>query len=102
MVPREDAERRMKGPCCKGWSVYVLLCRSTHLYTGITNDIGKRLKEHEKGTGSRFVRSRMPFRLVRTIPCSSGSEARKLEYRIKKLSRQKKMAFLDLADDQPT
>lgn len=76
--------------------MYVLLCRGTHLYTGITNDIGRRLKEHEQGTGSRFVRSRLPFRLVWAMPCSSGSEARSLEYRIKRLPRRKKMEFLGL------
>ncbi len=92
----------MSDPAGKRWCVYILLCRSTHLYTGITNDIGKRLKEHEQGTGSRFVRSRLPFTLIRTIPCSSGREARSLEHLIKKLSRKKKMGFLGLADDQLT
>jgi len=92
----------MSDPDGKGWCVYILLCRSTYLYTGITKDIGKRLKEHEQGTGSRFVRSRLPFTLIRTIPCSSGREARSLEYQIKQLSRQKKMGFLGLAGDHLT
>jgi len=83
----------------KDWCVYVLLCRNTHLYTGITNDIGKRLKEHKRGTGSRFVRSHLPFRLVWTMPCGSGSEARSLEFRIKRLPRKKKMEFLGLGAD---
>jgi putative endonuclease len=86
----------MSRPDRKEWCVYVLLCRDTHLYTGITNDIRRRLKEHEQGTGSRFVRSRLPFRLVWTVPCSSGGEARSLEYRIKRLSRKKKMEFFGL------
>lgn len=90
----------MSVPKGKAWCVYVLLCRSTHLYTGSTNDIAKRLKQHEQGTGSRFVRSHLPFRLVRTIPCRSGREARQLESRIKKLSRKKKEGLLGLADSQ--
>ncbi|NJD55105.1 MAG: GIY-YIG nuclease family protein [Nitrospirae bacterium] len=81
----------------KEWCVYVLLCRDTHLYTGITNDIRRRLKEHEKGVGSRFVRSHLPFKLVWTTPCRSGREARSLECRIKRLPRKKKMEFLGLA-----
>ena len=89
----------MSDPDGKGWCVYILLCRSTYLYTGITKDIGKRLKEHEQGTGSRFVRSRLPFTLVRTMPCSSSREARSLEHRIKKMSRKKKTEFLGLADN---
>jgi len=91
----------MSDPDSKRWYVYILLCRSTHLYTGITTDIGKRLKEHEQGTGSRFVRSRLPFTLMRIIPCGSGREARSLEYGIKKLSRKKKMEFLGPCIDPP-
>jgi putative endonuclease len=92
----------MSYPDIKGWRVYILLCRSAYLYTGINNDIGKRLKDHEQGTGSRFVHSHLPFRVIRTIPCSSDRAARSLEYRIKKLSRKKKMSFLGLAGDHLT
>jgi predicted GIY-YIG superfamily endonuclease len=45
------------------------------------------------------VRSRLPFRLVWTAPCSSGGEASSLEYRIKKLPRKKKMEFLGIGAD---
>ena len=80
----------------KDWCVYVLRCRNDALYTGITNNLAKRLREHEKGTGSKFVRAWSPFELVKVIPCSEASEARKLECFIKGLTRQRKLEYLGL------
>jgi putative endonuclease len=78
------------------WCVYVLKCRNNYLYIGLTNDIEKRLKDHERGTGSKFVRSHQPFELVKTIPCNNSAEARSLEANIKKLKRNRKIQVLDL------
>lgn len=78
------------------WYVYILKCRNNYLYTGLTNNIEKRLKEHERGTGSKFVRSHKPFELLKTVPCENASEARSLEYRLKRLKRSAKIEFLGL------
>jgi ribonuclease HI len=78
------------------WCVYVLNCSNGSLYTGITNDLAQRLKQHEQGKGSKYVRSWRPFELVRTISCKDAAEARKLEYELKKLTRKEKIAALDL------
>lgn len=78
------------------WSVYVLKCRNNFLYTGLTNNLEKRLKEHERGTGSKFVRSHKPFELIKTIPCENASEARRLEYKLKRLKRSAKIESLGL------
>lgn len=78
------------------WCVYVLKCRGNYLYIGLTNNIDKRLKEHERGTGSKFVRSRRPFELVKTIPCKNAKEARSLEANLKRLKRSKKIEVLGL------
>ena len=43
------------------WRAYVLKCRNNYLYIGITNDIGRRLKEPEQRTGSKFVRTWRPL-----------------------------------------
>jgi len=80
----------------ENWCVYVLKCRNNSLYTGITNNIEKRLKEHEQGRGSKFVRSWRPFELVKTIPCKTAGEARRLEYDLKKLTRREKIDALEL------
>ena len=73
------------------WCLYVLSCRNGYLYTGITNNLQKRLASHEKGTGSKFVRSQRPFELLKAIYCKDESEARKLEYSFKKLKRSDKL-----------
>jgi putative endonuclease len=78
----------------KNWCVYILQCRNSFLYTGITNNLEKRLREHEMGRGSKFVRAWRPFLLVKTIPCINEKEARALEYQIKRLKRSKKLLLL--------
>ncbi len=78
------------------WCVYVLKCRNNYLYIGITNNLIRRLKEHEQGTGSKFVRAWRPFELVRIISCRDGKEARTLEYQLKRLKRNKKMEILGI------
>jgi ribonuclease HI len=78
------------------WCVYVLNCRNGSLYTGITNDLTQRLKQHERGKGSKYVRSRRPFELLKTISCKDAGEARSLEYDLKRLTRKEKIAALDL------
>lgn len=80
----------------ENWCVYLLRCRNNSLYTGMTNNIERRLKEHEQGRGSKFVRSWRPFELVKTIPCKDSGEARRLEYDLKKLTRKEKFARLGL------
>jgi predicted GIY-YIG superfamily endonuclease len=73
-----------------GWLVYLLRCRDGSLYTGITNDLPKRLKFHAAGKASRYTRSRLPVRLAYTEPQPSKSRALKREAAIKKLSRRQK------------
>ena len=80
----------------ESWSVYVLKCRNNYIYIGLTNDINKRLKEHERGRGSKFVRSRRPFELVKIIHCENAGEARSLEYDLKRLERNRKIEVLNL------
>lgn len=78
------------------WRVYVLRCRNNSLYIGITNNLEKRIEKHKLGIGSKFVRSWRPFELVKTIPCENAGEAKRLEYDLKRLSREKKIEVLEL------
>ena len=80
------------------WCVYVLRCRGNYLYIGSTNNLTRRLSEHENGTGSKFVRSRRPFEVAKVIPCEMEREARQLEYRLKRLKRKAKVALLSLEE----
>ena len=80
------------------WIVYILKCRNNYLYTGITNNLEKRLKEHKEGRGSKFVRAWRPFELAKILSCSNSTEARQWEYKIKKMKRAKKLEFLGIKE----
>jgi predicted GIY-YIG superfamily endonuclease len=73
-----------------GWLVYMLRCRDGSLYTGITNDLDRRLRAHETGRGARYTRSRLPVALVYREPQPNRSAALKREAAIKRLSRAAK------------
>ena len=87
MTAKAATTRRQPKP---GWIVYLLRCRDGSLYTGITNDLSKRLKVHAAGKASRYTRSRLPVSLAYTEPQPSKSRALKREAAIKKLSRRQK------------
>lgn len=78
------------------WIVYMLRCADGSLYTGITTDVARRLKQHNAGTASRCTRSRRPVFLVHTEAHASRSLALKREAAIKRLSRQRKLAMIRL------
>ena len=78
------------------WLVYIIKCADKSLYTGITNNLKKRLLDHKIGIGSKYVRSRLPFELVYTEKASSKENALKREFEIKRLSRDKKLELLGL------
>lgn len=77
------------------WWVYLLECRDGSLYCGCTNDLDHRLAVHAAGRGSRYVRSRLPFRLALSIPVDDRSHALRLERAIKKMSHSAKRALAD-------
>ncbi len=79
----------------KKWFVYILRCVDGVYYTGMTNDIERRFREHESGKGCKFTRGRLPVRLVYTEECPSRSEAHKRELKIKPLTRQKKEQLIE-------
>lgn len=73
-----------------GWVVYLLRCSDDSLYCGITNDVERRVKMHNSGNGSAYVRSRLPARLVYSEPAKNRSQASKREYEIKQLKKSQK------------
>jgi putative endonuclease len=78
----------------KPWLVYMLRCSDGSLYTGITNDLPKRLKAHAAGKASRYTRSRLPVRLAHQEPQPTKSRALKREAAIKKLTRREKTKLI--------
>ena len=65
-------------------------CNDSSIYTGICNNLNRRLDTHAKGKGSKYVRTRLPFKLIYTEKCLSRSKALKREIEIKKLNKKNK------------
>jgi len=77
------------------WSVYMVRCKDGSLYTGITTDIAKRIAAHNGGKGAAYTRSRRPVELVWKRKMATGTAARKLEAKLKQLSKAEKERMLD-------
>ena len=73
------------------YSCYILKCSDGSYYCGISNNVTRRVLVHNRGKGSKYVRSRLPAVLVYTEECGSKSDALKRERQIKSMSRQKKV-----------
>lgn len=75
--------------------VYILECSDKTLYCGWTNDLEKRLHEHNEGkNGAKYTRGRRPVKLVYQEPCLTRSDALKREREIKGLTRLKKLRLI--------
>lgn len=75
--------------------VYIVECSDGSLYTGITTDVERRVLEHNYSFKSaKYTRSRRPVKLVYSKLVGTRSAASKEEYRIKKLSRSKKLDII--------
>ena len=72
------------------WYVYILRCGDGTLYTGITDDVDRRLAVHRAGKGAKYTRGRGPLEVVYTQEVPDKSAALKREIAIKKLTRQEK------------
>lgn len=73
------------------WSVYMVECSDGTIYTGVSNNVSKRILTHNEGKGAKYTKTRLPVVLKWSVECLNKSEAFKLEYRIKKLSRKQKL-----------
>ena len=79
----------------KKWCVYILECGDGSFYTGVTNDVNKRMKAHADGKGSKCVRRKGFKELLRVKECVDKSDACKCECVIKKLPRNEKLGWFD-------
>ncbi|MBQ7769187.1 MAG: GIY-YIG nuclease family protein [Oscillospiraceae bacterium] len=79
----------------KQWLVYILQCGDGTLYTGITDDLPRRLEMHRAGKGAKYTRGRAPLTLVYRENALSYSDALKREYRIKQLPRTEKLKLIE-------
>lgn len=89
-----DDYREDKKMTEKQWLVYILECRDGTLYTGITDDLPRRLSVHGTPRGAKYTRGRGPFILRFTESCDSYSQALRREYAIKKMTKQQKETLI--------
>ena len=81
--------------------MYLLRCADDSLYCGWTVDVDKRVKAHTAGRASRYTASRRPVALAAAWEIPTHTEARRLEARIKRLSRAEKLELVRLALPPP-
>ena len=88
------------------WYLYLVRCGDGSLYTGISTDVERRMQEHLNvngaGRGAKFLRGKQPLQLVYQIAVTDRSKASRLEYVVKKLSKQDKEALVNKSLDIST
>ena len=78
------------------YKVYMVECSDNSIYTGIAKDVDKRLNQHSKGIGSKYVRARLPITLQWTSDGMDLSSALKMEHRIKSWSKEQKEQWINV------
>jgi putative endonuclease len=78
----------------KKWFVYVLRCADGSLYTGVTTDVERRVKEHNgegaKGKGAKYTKAHRPVKLAHQETVQTRSEAQIREAELRRLSKAEK------------
>lgn len=83
------------------WYVYILRCGDGTLYTGITDDVPRRLAAHQAGKGAKYTRGRGPLELVWQEEAPDKSAALRREYQIKRLKRREKEKLIERTPKAP-
>ena len=74
---------------------YIVKCSDGSLYTGWTNNLEKRIKDHNAGRGAKYTNARRPVVLVYKEEFPTKQEAMKREWEIKRLSRKEKLSMIE-------
>jgi len=93
-----SAKQPTKKDSREPWYVYMVRCSDETIYTGITNDIGKRVDKHNTGKGAKYTKSRGPVILLASWKYENKSAASKAEHSYKRLSRASKARLIDLTN----
>jgi putative endonuclease len=82
------------------WTVYIILCSDKTLYTGITTDIERRVREHGSNNGAKYFRGRSPEKVMYLEGGHTKSTASKREVQIKSLSRRQKQQLIQSSSNE--
>jgi putative endonuclease len=77
------------------WVLYLLECKSGAYYAGITNNLEARFAAHCQGTGARYTRANPPIKVLASKPYPDRSAASSAEACLKRLPRNRKLAFFE-------
>lgn len=81
-------------PVTMSWFLYIIRCSDGSLYTGITTDVERRLRQHADGRGAKYFRGRTPEQVVYVEAGHTRSSAARREVEVKQLSRGQKLALI--------
>jgi putative endonuclease len=76
------------------WFVYLVECGDGSLYCGVAKDVDARVFVHNEGKGAKYTRARLPVRLVATSRAMGKQDAYRLEHRVKRAKRDRKLTAL--------
>lgn len=79
----------------KEWTVYILECGDGTLYTGITDELQRRLKAHESGKGTKYTRGRGPLTVRYSEKHPDKGSALRREAELKRLPRKEKLLIIN-------
>lgn len=82
----------------KQWYLYIVECSDGSLYTGITDNLERRMEAHNSGKGAKYTRGRGPVQLRYQETLSSHSEALRREIQIKRLKKPEKLALIQTSN----
>ena len=77
------------------WVVYMLECKDNSIYTGIAKNLENRLSKHQSGNGAKYLRGRLPIKLMYKEFFENRSDATKREIFIKKMNKQEKIFLIN-------
>jgi len=87
-----------KKPSARRWFVYIARCADGTLYTGVTTDVARRIREHnDSPKGARYTSGRRPVALMHAERRASRAAALAREAAIKRLPRAQKLALMRAA-----
>ena len=69
---------------------YILECKDGTYYTSWTNNLEKRLKDHNEGRWAKYTKARLPVSLIYYEEFQTKEEAMRREYAIKHMTRGEK------------
>ena len=77
------------------WYLYIAQFSKTKLYTGISNNVARRIEQHNNGTGAKSLRGKGPVLLLYTEEFETGILAARREREIKGWNRDKKLDLIN-------